>query len=131
MRLFCCKFHCVSKSNCLDMQKYQFWKTSHTQNTFFIHIEATENTFLLHKKVIFHAELQTVKKCILHLLVILKIVTFLNHNCDPCHTLFKFSRFSWFIFELGSRDLTLLFTLKTTTNLKSRILLTIFINTRN
>ena len=44
------------------MQKYQFQKTSHTQNTFFIHTEATENTFLPQKKVVFHAEHETLKK---------------------------------------------------------------------
>ena len=70
-------FHCISSSCCLDMQKYQFWRTSHSQNTFVIHVEATENTFLLQKKVIFHAEHGTVKKGMLHLPVILKIVTIL------------------------------------------------------
>ena len=44
------------------MQKYQFWRTAHSQITFFIHIEATENTFLQQKKAIFHAEHETVKK---------------------------------------------------------------------
>ena len=77
IRIFCRKFHCVSKSYCLDMQKYQFWRNSHSQNTFFIHIEATENTFLLQKKVIFHAEQETVKKGVLNLPVILTIVTVL------------------------------------------------------
>ena len=57
------------------MQKYQLWRTPHSQNTFFIHIEATENTFLLQKKVIFHAEHETVKKGALHLPFILKILT--------------------------------------------------------
>ena len=42
------------------MQKYQFWKTSYTQNIFFVHIETTENTFFLQKKVFFHAEHLTV-----------------------------------------------------------------------
>ena len=46
------------------MQKYQFWRTAHSQITFFIHIEATENTFLLQKKAIFHAELETEKRCV-------------------------------------------------------------------
>ena len=57
------------------MQNYQFRRTSHSQNTFFIQIEATENIFLLQKKVIVHAEHKTVKNVVLHLLVILKIVT--------------------------------------------------------
>ena len=59
------------------MQNYQFRRTSHSQNTFFIQIEATENIFLLQKKVIVHAEHKTVKNVVLHLLVILKIVTIL------------------------------------------------------
>ena len=46
------------------MQKYQFWRNSHSQGTFFIDIEATENTFLLQKKVIFHAEQETEKRCV-------------------------------------------------------------------
>ena len=37
------------------------WKTSHTQNTFFVDIETTENTFFLQNKVFF-PEHMTVKK---------------------------------------------------------------------
>ena len=44
------------------MQKYQFWKNSYTQNTFFVFIETTGNTFFLQKKVFFHAEHVTLKK---------------------------------------------------------------------